>query len=115
MAQQHKIFKPLFWTVLIGLLVFMVALGTPVLSRVVSGHVLAAAGCTSAGFDLQAQCPPDSFANRFIPFAHWLTTFVTPYLLVRQFWDVLLAWAGVALVLRFLAASPDADSKRTRL
>jgi ABC-type multidrug transport system fused ATPase/permease subunit len=115
MAQRHKIFQPLFWSVLIGLLVFMVALGTPFLSRVVSGHVLAAAGCTAAGFDMQAQCPAGSFANRFVPFAHWLTTFLAPYLLVKQFWDVILAWASVVLVLGLLAASPGTDGQRRRL
>jgi hypothetical protein len=112
--QKQKIFKTLFGVVLIGLLVFMVALGTPILSRAVSGHVLAAAGCTAAGFDQQAQCPAGSFATRFIPFAHWLTTFLAPYLLIRQFWDVLLVWAGLALGLGVLAASPGTSGKKTR-
>jgi hypothetical protein len=115
MAQRHKIFQPMFWLVLTGLLVFMIALGTPFLSRVVSGHVLAAAGCSAAGFDIQAQCPPGSFASRFIPFAHWLTTFLAPYLLVKQFWDVLLVWGGVTLALGMAAASPDTFRKRERL
>jgi hypothetical protein len=114
MAQRRQIFNILFWAVLVGLLVFMVALGTPFLSKAVAAHLLAAAGCSAAGFDLQAQCPPGSFATRFVPFAHWLTTFLAPYLLVRQFWDVLLVWAGLAGALAFLAGRPDVSGNRRR-
>jgi hypothetical protein len=39
------------------------------------------------------------------PFRHWLTTFLAPYLLVKQFWGVLAVWAGVALAIP--AALPE--------
>jgi hypothetical protein len=109
--RQQKTFRVLFWLCLTGLLVFMVALGTPFVSRAVAGHVLASAGCTAAGFDIQAQCPPGSYATRFIPFGHWLTTFLAPYLLVRQFWDLLLVWAAAVLGLGILSTSTGAPRK----
>jgi hypothetical protein len=111
MERRPRIFRTLFWVVLIGLLVFIVALGMPFLSKFVASHVLAAAGCTAASFDMQAKCPPGSLADRFVPFAHWFTTFLSPYLLIRQFWDVLLVWGGVALGLGVLSSSTDAGRR----
>jgi hypothetical protein len=100
----------IFKALVISLIVFVVAFGTPVLSRYASGQVLEMAGCSKPGFDTQAECPKKSFANRFVPLAHWLTSFLAPIVLIENFGDVLLGW--VVLIIIF-GISPALSKKRS--
>jgi hypothetical protein len=94
---MQKSFRLVFWAMFVGLILFILAFGIPGASRIAAGQVLAAAGCTPPGFDMQAVCPPGSVATRFVPLGHWFTSWLAPYLLIRNFWDVLLAWVGIIL------------------
>ncbi len=106
---MQTFFRAAFWALFVGLLVFIVAFGTPGVNRIAAGQVLSAAGCSPPGFDMQAVCPPGSRAARFAPLAHWFTSLLAPYVLVKNFWDVLLVWTGLTL-----AAAVASGFGRTR-
>ncbi len=110
---MQKMFRLIFWGLLVGLTVFVIAFGTPGLSKVAAGQVLAAAGCAPAGFDMQATCPPGSRAARFVPLGHWFTSLLAPYVLVKNFWDVLLVWGGLTLAAAIASGAFGADVKST--
>jgi hypothetical protein len=82
-----------------GLVLFCIVFGVPFLSKVASEQVLQWAGCTAASFDMQAKCPPDSFAEPFIPLSHWFTTIMSPLILLRNFGFLLLGWSVLCCVL----------------
>lgn len=104
---MHAACKTLFLALLIGLVLFTVAFGTPVLSMFTSAKVLAWVGYSSAGFDTPAiRCNYGGgvVSERFGPLSYWFTTLLAPYLLVKHLWDVLLGWLALTLVFGGLAA-----------
>lgn len=100
-------FKTLFLALLISLVLFTIAFGTPVLSMFTSAKVLAWVGCSSAGFDTPAiRCGYGGggvVSERFGPLSYWFTTLLAPYLLVKHLWDVLLGWLALTLLFGGLA------------
>jgi hypothetical protein len=115
--------KPLYVSFLlstVSLKLFCIVFGVPVLSKVASEQVLYWAGCSSAGFDTQAKCPPGSFAEPFIPLSHWFTTFMSPLILLRNFGALLLGWALLSCALwvawlSFRTANQSNDDRNQRL
>jgi hypothetical protein len=93
-----------YWVLLSGLVCFALLFGTPFLSKWASGHVLSSSGCQEASFDSGASCPEPKkhIEDHFAPLNNWMLTFIAPVLLVVLFWDVLLVWVGVVLVLAWL-------------
>lgn len=92
----------------VGFVVFFVAFGTPFLSVVTSGKVLTWAGCVPAGFDSpDVRCPNgDGFlSTRFAPLTFWFSTLFAPFILIKQFWDVILGWMVLMLVFLVLSVS----------
>ncbi len=77
--------RSLFWIRLLGLVVFVIAFGTPFLRAYTSGKVVVWFGCSPAALDGQAVCPPGSLATRFTPLTHWIGSLLAPVLFVRQF------------------------------
>jgi hypothetical protein len=97
--------KAIFWTLLIGLILFIIAFATPFLSIFTSGQVLAAAGCDLGTWDSPAKCPPGSFAERFVPFhVFFLFSVLAPLTFVKQLGDITLVWGLITLVAAFFAA-----------
>jgi hypothetical protein len=105
---MHTACKSLFLALLVSLVLFAIAFGTPVLSMFTSAKVLAWAGCSSAGFDNPAiRCGYGGggmVSERFGPLSYWFTTLLAPYFLVKHFWDVMLGWLALTLVFGGLAA-----------
>jgi hypothetical protein len=93
---MNKYSKLIFWILFAGLILFIVAFGMPFVARINSSKVLTLAGCKLASFDLKASCPEGvNFAARFIPLNHWMSVFLAPIILIKQFWDILLVWTGL--------------------
>jgi len=104
---MHAVCKTLFLALLVGLVIFAVAFGTPVLSMFTSAKVLEWVGCSSAGFDNPAiRCGyggGGAVSERFGPLSYWFTTLLAPYFLVKHFWDVMLGWLALILLFGGLA------------
>lgn len=107
--RMHLVCKTLFLALLMGLVLFALAFGTPVLSMFTSAKVLAWVGCSSAGFDNPAiRCGyggGGAVSERFGPLSYWFTTLLAPYFLVKHFWDVLLGWLALILIFGGLATA----------
>ncbi|EJL86279.1 hypothetical protein PMI15_01493 [Polaromonas sp. CF318] len=105
--RMHAVCKTLFLALLVSLVLFAIAFGTPVLSMFTSAKVLQWVGCTSAGFDNPAiRCGYGGggvVGERFGPLSYWFTTLLAPYFLVRHFWDVMLGWLALILLFGGLA------------
>lgn len=99
MQRTQRIIQLLFWLTTGSLVVFCFLFGFPVISQFASRKVIAFAGCSPPSFDIQAVCPPGSFAEPFVPLSHWLTSFLAPIVLVTNFGGILLIWACVCFVL----------------
>lgn len=85
-----------FWLLLLGLIAFCIAFGTPLLGNQVAREVLGALGCSPGTFDpFSSPCmsAPGFWTHRLalyvIPLAGPL---LAPVWLVMAFWDVLLVW-----------------------
>lgn len=85
-----------FWLLLLGLIAFCIAFGTPLLGNQVAREVLGALGCSPGTFDpFSSTCmsAPGFWTHRLalyvIPLAGPL---LAPVWLVMAFWDVLLVW-----------------------
>ncbi len=112
---MHAACKTLFLALLISLVLFAVAFGTPVLSMFTSAKVLSWVGCSSAGFDTPAiRCGygGGAVSERFGPLSYWFTTLLAPYFLVKHFWDVMLGWLVLTLLFGGLATVSKPASKR---
>ena len=95
---MNKYSKLIFWVLLAGLILFTIAFSVPFIAKSNSGKVLTFAGCKLAGFDLAATCPEGvNFAARFIHLNSWTSSvfFLTPFIFIRMFWDILLVWTGL--------------------
>ena len=102
MQQTHRLLKLMFWLATGGLIVFCLLFGIPFLSAIAAGKVVAMAGCTPPGFDMQAVCPPGSYAEPFVPLSHWFTSGLAPLVLAQNFGGMLTVWAIVCFALGFL-------------
>jgi hypothetical protein len=102
----------IFKALLISFIVFVIAFGTPLLSRYASGQVLEMAGCSKSGFDTPAVCPKESFANRFVPLEGWLSSFFAPIILIEDFGDVLLGWIVLIIIFGIFAAQSKNSSTK---
>jgi hypothetical protein len=101
---MKKYAKAVFWTLLIGLIVFVLAFATPLVSSFTSGAVLSSLGCQTAGFDTRATCPPGSFGHRFIPLNGIIASIIAPMTFVKQLGDIALIWGLATLAAAFFAA-----------
>lgn len=95
-----------FWLLLLGLIGFCIAFGTPLLGNQVAREVLAALGCSPGTFDpFSSPCmsAPGFWTHRLalyvIPLAGPL---LAPVWLVMAFWDVLIAWMLLTAAAYFL-------------
>ncbi|MCW5649872.1 MAG: hypothetical protein KIS62_09015 [Ramlibacter sp.] len=105
MNEPPSILKWLFWLSTGSLVAFCLMFGLPFLSSITAGKVIAMAGCKPPSFDMQAVCPPGSFAEPFIPLSHWMTSLVAPLILIKNFGIALLIWAGVSFGLGIASGS----------
>lgn len=95
-----------FWALLLGLVGFCIAFGTPILGNQVAREVLGALGCSPGTFDpFSSPCmsAPGFWTHRLalyvIPLAGPL---LAPLWLVMAFWDVLIAWMLLTAAAYFL-------------
>lgn len=100
----HQFLHASFWILLIGLVAFCIAFGTPFLSTYVAREILQVLGCSPGTFDpLVSACmsKPGFWTPRLQPFLlPFLGQLGSPLWLFWQFGDVLVYWfAATALVL----------------
>lgn len=100
----HRFLQSSFWILLLGLIAFCIAFGTPFLSTYVSREILQALGCNPGSFDpLVSACMsrPGFWTPRLQPFLlPLLGQLGSPLWLFWQFGDVLIVWVVlIALVL----------------
>ncbi|WP_434777089.1 hypothetical protein [Neisseria sp. Ec49-e6-T10] len=102
--QKRKIFfKSIFWSLLIGILVFSFLFGFPILGTVMARKVLALTGCEPA-FDGIPACFNHGFIqSRFGPLSIWLAAFATPFVFLFQFADILFIWSFLIIFFGVLA------------
>jgi hypothetical protein len=107
-------FRPLltwlFWLSAGSLVLFCLLFGLPIVSSFTAGKVIALAGCKPPSFDMQAVCPPGSFATPFIPLSHWMTSIVAPLILIKNFGFLLIGWAATTFVLGVASSASDPKS-----
>jgi hypothetical protein len=99
MQKTQRIIKIAFWLTAGSLVLFCFIFGFPVVSQIAAGKVIEIAGCRPPSFDMQAICPPGSFAEPFVPLSHWFTSVLAPLLLLKNFGGLLLGWATLCFVL----------------
>ncbi|WP_431095766.1 hypothetical protein [Polaromonas aquatica] len=107
----HATLQASFWILLVGLIAFCIAFGTPFLGTYVSREVLQALGCSPGGFDpLVSACmaSPGFWTPRLQPFLlPFLGQLGSPLWLFWQFGDVLIIWVtmiAVVFVLKLYVA-----------
>ena len=92
----HQVLQASFWLLLLGLVAFCIAFGTPFLSTYVSREILQALGCNPGTFDpLVSACMSRSgfWTPRLQPFLlPLLGQLGSPLWLFWQFGDVLIVW-----------------------
>ncbi|MEO7886914.1 MAG: hypothetical protein ABI893_11585 [Polaromonas sp.] len=98
----HQCLQVAFWILLVGLVTFCIAFGTPFLATHVSREILQALGCSPGTFDpLVSPCMsnPGFWTPRLQPFLlPLLGQLGSPLWLFWQFGDVLMAWVGVIAI-----------------
>jgi hypothetical protein len=98
----HRFLQASFWILLLGLMAFCIAFGTPFLSTYVSREILQALGCDPGSFDpLVSACMsrPGFWTPRLQPFLlPLLGQLGSPLWLFWQFGDVLILWVVVIAV-----------------
>lgn len=99
MQKTQRIVKILFWFSIISLVFFCFVFGFPFVSQVAARKVIEIAGCKPPSFDMQAVCPPGSFAEPFAPLSHWFGIFVAPLVFLKNFGGLLLAWVFLCFAL----------------
>lgn len=99
MQQARGLFKFLFWLAASSLIAFCLLFGLPFVSRIAASRAVAMAGCRPASFDMQAVCPPGSYAEPFVPLSHWFTSGMAPFVLVQNFGGMLVAWTSLCVAL----------------
>jgi hypothetical protein len=111
----HQFLQVSFWILLLGLIAFCIAFGTPFLSTYVSREILQALGCNPGSFDpLVSACmsSPGFWTPRLQPFLlPLLGQLGSPFWLFWQFGDVLIVWVvliAVVLALKLYFAERTA-------
>jgi len=98
----HQFLQASFWILLLGLIAFCIALGTPFLGTYVSREILQALGCSPGTLDpLVSACMsrPGFWTPRLQPFLlPFLGQLGSPLWLFWQFGDVLILWVAVIAV-----------------
>lgn len=98
----HQFLQASFWILLLGLIAFCIAFGTPFLSTYVSREILQALGCNPGTFDpLVSACMsrPGFWTPRLQPFLlPLLGQLGSPLWLFWQFGDVLIIWVVLIAV-----------------
>ena len=107
--------KWLFWIMLLGLVAFVVAFGTPFLSAYTSGKVVSLFGCSPAGLDRPAVCPDGSIAAHFAPLTHWIGSVLAPVIFVKQFWGLIVCWGALILFAAYFAAGKPGKADTARI
>jgi hypothetical protein len=85
-------------------------LATPFLSLFVSRTILAWTGCDAAVFDpVSSPCFSSGgiVQNRLAPLTVWVLAIFSPYIFIKQFWDVIAVWIGAILILKKLSRNPS--------
>lgn len=107
----HQFLQASFWILLLGLIAFCIAFGTPFLGTYVSREILQALGCSPGSFDpLVSACMsrPGFWTPRLQPFLlPFLGQLGSPFWLFWQFGDVLILWVimiAVVLALKLYVA-----------
>ncbi|MGC1176114.1 hypothetical protein [Polaromonas sp.] len=92
----HRILQISFWFLLLGLIAFCIALGTPFLGSHVAREILLQMGCSPGTFDpFTSPCTaaPGFWTPRLLPFLiPILGQFLSPIWLLWKFYDVLILW-----------------------
>lgn len=92
----HRILQISFWVLLLGLIAFCIALGTPFLGSHVAREILLQMGCSPGTFDpFTSPCTsaPGFWTPRLLPFLiPILGQFLSPVWLLWKFYDVLILW-----------------------
>jgi hypothetical protein len=98
----HQVLQASFWILLVGLIVFCIAFGTPFLGTYVSREILQALGCSPGTFDpLVSACMSSTgfWTPRLQPFLlPFLGQLGSPLWLFWQFGDVLIYWSAATAV-----------------
>ena len=95
----------LYYVFLVGIVLFVILFATPFLSAYVSNSIITSVGCYQGTFDSPARCPDGQsviasyITNRFGAFSGVLT-FFSPILFVPVFWDLLLIWVSIIIILK---------------
>ena len=117
----HQLLQASFWILLVGLVIFCIAFGTPFLGTYVSREILQALGCSPGSFDpLVSACMsnPGFWTPRLQPFLlPFLGQLGSPLWLFWQFGDVLMAWLaliGIVIALKVYVAHRIAATKVSR-
>lgn len=107
----HRVLQASFWILVVGLVLFCLAFGTPLLGTYVSREILEALGCSPGSFDpLVSACmsKPGFWTQRLQPFLlPFLGQLGSPLWLFWQFGDVLVAWValiGIVIALQVYVA-----------
>jgi hypothetical protein len=111
----HQCLQASFWILLVGLIAFCIAFGTPFLGTYVSREILQALGCSPGSFDPMASAcmsAPGFWTTRLQPFlVPFLGQLGSPLWLFWQFGDVLIVWVvviAVVLALKLYVAERNA-------
>jgi hypothetical protein len=100
MQKIQQLLRWMFWLSTVTLVTFCLLFGLPVVSAFSAGKVLSMAGCKEPGFETtQALCPPGSYAELFAPLAHWFTSLLAPYVLLKNFGGMLGLWLVICIAL----------------
>lgn len=104
----HRVLHAGFWILLIGLIAFCIAFGTPFLSTYLAREILQALGCSPGAFDpLVSACMSHLgfWTPRLQPFLlPFLGQLGSPLWLFWQFGDVLIAWCALIAAVLALKA-----------
>ena len=99
MQKTQRVIKFFFWLNIGSLIIFCLLFGFPFVSKIAAGKVIEIAGCKPPSFDMQAVCPPGSFAEPFAPLSHWFGSVLAPLVLIENFGGLILGWAFLCFAL----------------
>ncbi len=108
LRRLHHVLQGSFWLLLMGLIAFCIAFGTPFLGTHVSREILQTLNCSPGSFDpMSSACmsAPGFWTPRLQPFLIPIVGQVgSPFWLFRQFGDVLIIWCIVIAAVLALKA-----------
>lgn len=93
----------LFWLLLLSFIVFIFALGLPIVGNQTARTILEGLGCSPGTFDpFSSPCmrAPGFWTHRLSPYVLPLAgPLLTPVWLIKGFWDVLLGWLALIVAI----------------